>query len=158
MLICVSLAVSMIGAVASASSPLPPTHFHGDPNFILITEQPQSNTAWYIDRSSLVVSKYEPPQYIIAVNICMVTNANQGNDASIQHVVTNTFFYNWDLKRMYWDAGHGDQNWIYIAPTAPRATAMVGKPGGEMAFYLAYNMKFYGSGAGYSNSFYARAR
>lgn len=105
-----------------------------------------------------MVSKYEPPQYIIAVNICMVTNANQGNDASIQHVVTNTFFYNWDLKRMYWDAGHGDQNWIYIAPTAPRATAMVGKPGGEMAFYLAYNMKFYGSGAGYSNSFYARAR
>ena len=38
-------------------------HLNGDPNFILVDGHMSS--AWYIDRSSLVVQKYAPPQYIM---------------------------------------------------------------------------------------------
>ena len=133
-----------------------PTHLNGDSNFILLATQPQSGTAWYADRSSLVVQKYEPPQYIIAINVCMVPNADKGN-TSISNVVTNRFFYNWKMKKMFTDR-NGDSNWRYIAPDSPRAVSMVSKPAGEMAFYLAYGMKFYGASAGYHSDFYKRAK
>ena len=63
---------------ANASYPSFPTHLNGDSNFILLTGTPQSGTAHYADRSSLVVEKYEPPQYIIDINVCSVPKADRG--------------------------------------------------------------------------------
>lgn len=142
--------------IANASYPSFPTHLNGDSNFILLTGTPQSGTAHYADRSSLVVEKYEPPQYIIDINVCSVPKADRGY-TDISRVQTYRFFYNWDLRQMYIDQD-GNSNWKYIAPGSPRAYSMISKPAGEMAFYLAYGMKFYGSSAGYHSDFYKRAK
>ena len=61
---CLFMLVMVIGSVASANYP---THLNGNANYILVDGH--MGTAWYVDKSSLVVQKYEPPQYIIAVNV-----------------------------------------------------------------------------------------
>lgn len=54
-----------------------PTHLDNNPNYILVDAH--MGTAWYLDRSSLSVQKYAPPQYIIAVNVVTVDRADRGN-------------------------------------------------------------------------------
>lgn len=99
------------------------------------------------------MQKYAPPQYIIAVNVCQVNNADKGNTA-ISRVFTQRFFYNWDLRRMYVDRD-GNSNWRYLSPNGSWAETGIAMPAGEMAFYLAYNMRFYGYR--YNSDFYQRA-
>lgn len=130
----------LFGNVAWASN-LYPKHLGGNSNFILVDGH--MGTAWYLDRSSLYVEKYAPPQYIIVANVCTVDNANNGSTA-IQQVKTYRFFYNWDLRQMYIDR-NGNSNWIYLKPLGSWAESGISMPAGEMAFYLAYNLKFYGS-------------
>ena len=67
---CLFMLVMVIGSVASANYP---THFNGNANYILVDGH--MGTAWYVDKSSLVVQKYEPPQYIIAVNVVSARSA-----------------------------------------------------------------------------------
>ena len=129
-----------------------PENLYDDSNYILVSTQPQADLAWYIERNSLTVEKYNPPQYIISVNICRVSNAST-DYPEIVGVARGRFFYNSDLGQMYVDR-NGNSNWQYISPDSPRAYSLVSKPAGEMAFYLAYNMPFYGSNAGFYSEFY----
>ncbi len=136
-----------------------PNHLNGNPNYILVDGH--MGIGWYLDRSSLVVQKYEPPCYTIAVNVVRTENGK------ILGVGTMRFFYNYDDTAMYWDKT-GNDGWEKLQPLGSGAETRVRMPAGEMAFYLAYNMKFYGaytwSGHGlknvrvYDNDFYARAR
>ena len=48
-------------------------------------------TAWYVDRTSLTVQKYDPPIYMIAINVVRVDQADEGN-TSIADVKTSRFF------------------------------------------------------------------
>lgn len=116
-------------------------YLNGDSNFIFVDGH--MGSASYLDRSSLAVEKYAPPQYIIAVNVCTVPNADKGNTA-ISKVKTYRFFYNWNNREMYVD-NTGNSNWRYLRPLASRAETSIVMPAGEMAFYLAYKMKFYGA-------------
>lgn len=118
-----------------------PDHINNNPNYILVDGH--MGAAWYLDRSSLVVQKYAPPQYIIAVNVVTVQNADKGN-TEISSVNTFRFFYNWDMKQMYRDKT-GNDGWSYLNPKGSWAENGVVMPAGEMAFYLAYGLKFYGS-------------
>ena len=147
------LMVLCISAVASANYP---TYLNGDRNLILCDGH--MGTAWYVDRSSLVVQKYAPPQYIIAVNVVTASSAyNNENDfynggqGKINSVKTMRFFYNWNLREMYVDTT-GNDGWRYLNPNGSWAETGVSMPAGETAFYLAYKMKFYGSKTFY-NSF-----
>ena len=135
----------LLSSVAGAYSP----YLNGDSNFILCDGH--MGTAWYVDRSSLVVEKYAPPQYIIAVNVCTVDNANNGN-TEISKVQTLRYFYNWNLREMYADRD-GNSNWRYLDPHGSWSKTGISMPAGEIAFALAYNLKFYGV---YSSSFYNR--
>jgi len=126
-----------------------PTYLNGDRNLILCDGH--MGTAWYVDRTSLVVQKYAPPQYIIAVNIVTASSAYNndadfynGGKGKIQNVKTVRFFYNWDLREMYFDTT-GHDGWKYLAPHGSWAESGINMPAGEIAFYLAYKMKFYGS-------------
>ena len=74
----------MFTSVALAYNPYP-MNLGGDSNFILCDGH--MGKAWYVDKSSLNVQKYEPPQYIIAVNVVSVNQADQGN-TEISHVGT----------------------------------------------------------------------
>ena len=136
---------------AAAYDPYPEC-LNGDSNYIICAGR--MDYAWYVDRSSLTVQKYEPPQYIIAVNVVTVPNADRGNTA-ISEVKTYRFFYNSDLGQMYVDSQLND-NWRYLNPNGSWAETGVAMRAGEIAFALAYHMKFYGSYAGFSDSFYDR--
>ena len=127
-----------------------PNHLGGDDNYILVDGH--MGVAWYLDRSSLYVEKYEPPQYIIAVNVCQVNGADRGNTA-ISRVLTERFFYNWDLRQMYVDRD-GSSNWRYLDPNGSWVATGIVMPAGEMAFYLAYDMRFYGC---FDSEFYQRS-
>lgn len=126
-----------------------PDHLGGDSNYILCDGH--MGSAWYVDRSSLTVQKYAPPQYIIAVNVIDVPRADLGN-TEIGYVRTFRFFYNSDLGQMYVDSNLND-NWRYLSPRGSWAETGIVMPAGEIAFALAYGMKFYGI---YNDSFYDR--
>lgn len=128
-----------------------PRFLGGDSNFICI--EVFQGYGFYLDKSSMYVEKNEPPQHIIAVNICMVPDVYKGS-TTIAKVKTERFFYNTDLKQMYYDKG-GNYDWKLINPAGPIAETSVVMPAGEMAFYLTYHKKFYGKYSHYS-SLYGR--
>lgn len=142
------MAVFMMMISTAFASPYP-EHLGGDYNYILCDGH--MGSAWYVDRSSLNVQKYAPPQYIIAVNVVRVDNADKGNTA-IADVKTYRFFYNIDLGQMYVDRNLND-NWRYINPNGPWAETGIVMPTGELAFALAYNYKFYNN---FGDGFYRR--
>lgn len=147
----VVICVTMLSSVAFAYNPYP-THLGGNSNYILCDGK--MGVAWYVDRSSLNVQKYAPPQYIIAVNVVEVPDADQVATA-ISKVKTYRFFYNSNLVQMYVDYNLND-NWKYLDPKGSWAETGIAMPAGEIAFALAYNYKFYGSRAGYTSNFYDR--
>ena len=115
-----------------------PDYLWGNKNFILCGAH--MGDACYVDKSSLVVEEYNPPVYKLAVKVVNVPDADRGNvTPSSTHVCH--IFYDWNERKMY-ELGH-DGKWRYIHPVGPMA-----KTGhyfvGEMAFYIAYKMKFYG--------------
>ena len=113
----------------------------GDPNYILCDGH--MGNAWYIDASSLDVQMYAPPQYIIAVNVAYVLDADMGNTA-IHDVRTMRFFYNYDMQRMYIDRHPNNGDWRYLDPKGCWAEIGIAHPAGKIAFRLAYGMDFYG--------------
>ena len=122
----------------------------------------------YIDTSSVVIDEYQPPQYIISIN----TIKRHEQDINGEHLRNRTlkFKYDYAQRKMYlYSPNHGDNfknrylndmkyskkpidnsidwdsDWQYISPdvyygegTGDMAVA------GEVAFAIAYNLKFHG--------------
>lgn len=96
------LTLTLITSMFTVShASLYPEYLGGDTNFVLVDGH--MGRAWYIDRSSLNVQKYAPPQYIISVNTAVVENADKGN-ITISDIKNLRFFYNSDLGKMYYDS------------------------------------------------------
>ena len=124
-------------SMASASGY--PDYLGGDRNLLL--SGGHMGIGWYVDKSSLVVQQYQPPVYRIAVNVLTVDDADRGNTTP-SSVKTEEFLYNWDTRRMYQWWGEKSA-WNYVRPVG--CLAETGHHfAGEMAFYIAYHMKFYG--------------
>ena len=138
LMLLLGLLVFAVSGVAFANYPM---YLNGDRNFIRCDGH--MGTAWYVDRSSLVVQEYEPPQYIIAVNVVSVQDADMGNTA-IHDVRTMRFFYNYDMQRMYIDRHPNDSDWRCLNPNGCWAEIGIAHPAGKIAFRLAYGMDFYG--------------
>ena len=114
-----------------------PDYLGGNRNLLLCGGH--MGIGWYVDKTSLVVQEYNPPVYQIAVNVLSVPNADRGNTSFDTHTVY--WRYHWDTRKMY----RLDENgtWQYVPPVG--SMAQTGHEfSGEMAFYLAYHMKFYG--------------
>ena len=123
------------------------TYLNEDRNFILVDGH--MGTAWYVDRSSLTVQRYEPPDYIIAVNVVSAQSAidderdfYDGGEGVVIGIKTYLFSYDWNRRRMYVD--NGSQGWKYLNPWGCWAECGIHMPTGEMAFALAYGLRFYG--------------
>lgn len=144
-LLLLSLCLFLMAGTASAN--MYQRFLNDDPNYVMVDGH--TGEAWYLDRSSLYVEKYEPPQYIIVANICYVPRAINGS-TTITKVTTHRFFYNWDLRQMYHDRD-GNSNRVYLNPNGDWAHTGIVMPAGEMAFYVAYHMKSYG---GHNARFY----
>ena len=130
-----------------------PVYLNGDRNFILIATF--RGTGYYLDRSSLVVQQYAPPQYIIAVNVVDVPQAYNG-ESTISRIQTDKFRYDWNTKSMYLFS-NSKNTWSYMNPYGYKIDKyMIEIPAGEMAFYLAYNMKFYKSSSYFNSTLYKR--
>ena len=71
----VGISMLVLPAAVSANYPM---YLNGDRNFIRCDGH--MGTAWYVDRTSLVVQQYEPPQYIIAVNVLPARSAIGNED------------------------------------------------------------------------------
>lgn len=129
-------------------------YFYGIPRFLggdknILCVEVSKGIGVYLDRSSIRVEKNEPPQHIIAVNVYLVPDVFKGS-TKVTNVLMRRFFYNTDLREMYCDRD-GNSNWQYIDPEGSMATTSVIMPAGEMAFYLVYHEKFYGSGSHYGH-------
>jgi len=152
--ILVGVLMLCFSSVANANYPI---YLNGDRNLILCDGH--MGMAWYVDRTTLNVQKYEPPQYIITVNVVSASSAYNneedfynGGKGKIKDVRRMRFFYNWDLRKMYIDTT-GKDGWRLLSPNGSWAESGVVMPAGELAFYLAYNMKFYGC---FGDEFYGR--
>ena len=132
--------ICLIPFVSQASAPI---YLNGDPNFVRIDSH--YDDAYYLDRSSMYIQKYEPPEYIIVVNVCEVRNALQGN-TDIAGVKTTQFRYdissknNWKMYYSYPDLNE----WRYIKPHYTYANNGIVLPAGDLVFYIEYNMPIYG--------------
>lgn len=94
------------------------------------------------------MQKYAPPNYQISIDVIYTRRKDdRGSDyddetapREIYQRQTFKFSYNWDTKRMYVE---DDMGWRYINPKGSSAETGLVMNTGEMAFYLAYHMKFY---------------
>ena len=152
----------MLLAIAAIASANYPTYLNGDRNYILVDGH--MGAAWYVDRSSLKVQKCAPPEYIINVNVVTARSAidderdfYEGGQGVIVSIMEYRFFYDWDTRRMYQDF-NGKRD--YLDPWGSWAETGIRMPAGEMSFYLANKLKFYGDMEKYSkyskytNSYY----
>ncbi len=125
-----------------------PEYLNGDRNYIRCDGH--MGTAWYVVASSLNVEKYEPPQYIISVDVVSARSAidderdfyENGGAGKITGVKHHRFFYNWNLRRMYYDS-KGNNDWRYLDPKGDWAHTGIHMPAGQIAFLLAYDLEFY---------------
>jgi hypothetical protein len=115
-----------------------PDYLNNNHNYILCDGH--MGTGWYVIKDSLRVEKYDPPRYIITVNIAQVPDADKLN-TRISRVFTNRYFYNYSMKEMYVER---NGTWKHINPNDPWAETGISMPAGEIAFYIAYHMMFYG--------------
>lgn len=103
--------------------------------------------AFYMDKTSINVHKYEPPIYIIAfTNLTYKSGApHEGFPENVTYS-TKRYKYNYDTRQMYCETkkANGEIYWEYIDPNkATKGYDYALLSGGEIAFYLAYNMSFY---------------
>lgn len=96
-----------IGGIVIVGAESYPVYLNGDRNYILCDAYKE--TAWYLDRSSLNVQKYDPPQYIIAVNVVTVPDADRGGtDISLPvGELSFALAYNMKFYDSYDDAFYG---------------------------------------------------
>lgn len=149
----VSTFVGVIMMMLASAAFAYPAHLNGDSNYILCDGH--MGTGYYVDRSSLQVKQYTPPSYIITVNVVSVPDADAGK-TKISDVKTYHFMYRYDQRNMYvpMEDPNSDLDWRYLKPRGSYAETGISMPAGEIAFYLAYNLRFYGERAGYGDSFY----
>ncbi|MBR1421157.1 MAG: hypothetical protein IJ575_08935 [Selenomonadaceae bacterium] len=101
----------------------------------------------YINRNSIDVQEYDPPNYIIAFNrIMQDVNANLGTIRESARDRITRYSYDLDSKKMYIEkCEDGVCHWEYLDPAQMNYSRFIEGDiaGGELAFYLAYHQSFY---------------
>ena len=100
---------------------------------------------FYIDKNSINVHEYEPPEYIIAARRLTHAASGQGHKA-IEFDGLMRYKYDYDQRKMYFETTNenGSLIWKHIDPTLSKTYHDDNYiAAGEILFYLAYNMKFY---------------
>lgn len=139
--------ICLSGFFGKANADGYPDYLWGNKNFIICGAH--MGYAQYVDKSSLVVREYRPPVYRLSIVVLGVQDADRGNvtpsDKSVQ-----SYYYNWDERKMYYENQNGELTYIYPVGTMARTGHYFA---GEMAFYIAYKMKFYGGRKWYDEDF-----
>ena len=98
-----------------------------------------AGTGWYINRKSVNVLQYAPPIYRISCDVAVVRDAMNGSTKIVQ-VLHNEYRYDWNERKMYQLVNGA---WRYIPPVGTTAE-LPSSYDGELAFFIAYRLKFYG--------------
>ncbi len=105
--------------------------------------------SFYMDKETINVHKYAPPQYIIAVrHITYHDNGmiNENRRVSIVSEKLLCYAYDYDARKMYVESRdkNGKLFWKLIDPAKSKTYHDDNwVAAGEIMFYLAYNMSFY---------------
>lgn len=136
----ISLIMSML-VIFTASTALAyqpyAQYLNGYPNFKLCDGH--MGTAWYVDLSSLNVNLYDPPTYIIGVNVLA---ADADNNYAVSNITTYRFQYNYTQQTLYVE-NPNTGSWRYIDPDDCWAETGIVLPAAKIAFYQAYGIPFY---------------
>ena len=97
-----------------------------------------AGTAWYVNRKSVDVTKFDPPYFQLAVEVAVVPRAGDGDLTA--NYIRNEYFYDWRERKMY---AVRDGEKIFIAPYGTTAE-LPSSYDGELAFFIKYRQKFYG--------------
>ena len=97
-----------------------------------------AGTAWYVNRKSVDVVKFDASQVQLAVEVAVVPRAGDGDLTA--NYIRNEYFYDWPERKMYEIRG-GEK--VFIAPYGSTAE-LVNSYDGELAFFIKYRQKFYG--------------
>lgn len=113
----------------------------------------------YADRTSVVVERYAPPDYQIAINLVSVNFSDDywrqhetyiGGPYTLGDVFTLRFRYNWGRKSIAYLFGKQWQDWDVNRDYSHAEGDPMIPNTAEVAFVSAYNMKFFGDKTGYS--------
>lgn len=144
-------------------------YFKGDKNYILCGAS--MGAGFFVDRNSLKIEKYEPPIYILSIDT--LAAGYYFMDRSKSHLGrrhTDKFMYDYSKREMYlytpnggsdmkwrYDNYYGNNinklskkinwnsQWTYVDPDVFYGEGAVFPTAGEIAFALAYGVKFHGS-------------
>jgi len=103
--------------------------------------------SFLIDKTSINVHKYNPPEYIISVR--EITHYNSGRNDKYEQIEYDGYIryrYDYAKKRMYKEVkdNNGILKWELVDPSASKSYHDDNWVSlGEIMFYLAYNMSFY---------------
>ena len=152
-------------------------YFNGDKNYIYCGAS--MGAGYFVDRSSLIVEKYNPPIYVISIDVLSAGHYYDNNSvAKLGRRYTERFLYDYSTKKMYYYTPNGggkymrsryennyrgrndkfskeklkmideidwNSDWTLVDPDVFYGEGAVFPTVGEIAFALAYNLKFYGS-------------
>ncbi len=124
-----------------------PRYLNGDPNFVIVYGK--MGVAWYLDISSVNALIYNPPFYKLSARVVAAESAIGDEMDFYRNDGEGTVFsernymitYNWNSRESHISDG-GDFRIVY--PVGCEARTGVGSGTAEMAFAVAYNMKFFG--------------
>lgn len=124
------------------------TYLNGDPNFIMCGAH--MGVACYVKKSSVVVQNYDPPNFEIYVETIVADFqdyddqlAKAGLEYKLGKLTSHLYRYNSNSMRMI-EYLPSEGKWHYIKPVGSMAETGHWYPG-EMAYYIAFHQKFYGS-------------
>lgn len=108
----------------------------------------------FLDKRTINVHEYNPPYYIIAFKSVRHVRLYK-NKEYVTKVYTRRYYYNYDTRKMYYETydKNGNQQWVYVNEK-DRTWKGEGDrhdgdiSGGELAFYLAYHMHYFGHPVG----------
>ena len=160
--------VMMFSSVAFAQ--VDKNYYNGDRNYIFCGAS--MGAGYFVDRNSLVVEKYSPPIYILSIDVVSAGNYfNDGRDTKLGRRHTDRFMFDYGTRTMYLYTPNGDgkylktryenhyrdrkdklnknidwnSDWTYVDPDVFYGEGAMFPTSGEIAFALAYNLKFHGS-------------
>lgn len=153
--------------ISSTASAIDKVYFNGDNNYLFCGYT--QGVAFFVDRNTLNVEKYSPPIYIISVAVVNVRNYfNGGNQLGSRR--NYRFKYDYLTRKMYLYTPEGGESlrkryenqyrnnpqkmneardidwnseWTYVFPEVFYGEGAVFPNVGEIAFALAYKIKFH---------------
>ena len=140
------LAVMLMQGITTAECGVPSQFLFGDENYIYCTGH--TGVLFYADKSSVNVMEYDPPEYMISVDVVAASDMYKRSKidleperTKISEPTTYIFLYNWDNKEIY-VLDEETQEWKFVNPNGAWTDSGIPLSVSRLAFKLAYEIEF----------------